>query len=71
MSPFAGASFQLLDGAREKTGTIWAMIDFVASRWGGLPITEHRKIGNSSIGAYHESTDIARGRRRFGRFSRA
>jgi Nitrile hydratase, alpha chain len=41
--PFVGASFQLLNGTREKTGTIWAMSDSVASRWGGLPITEPAK----------------------------
>jgi hypothetical protein len=70
-SPFVGASFQLLNGTREKTGTIWAISDFVASRWGGLPRSEHRKIGSSSIGDYDESTDIDRGRRRCGRFSRA
>jgi hypothetical protein len=38
-----------LNGTREKTGTIWAMSDFVASHWGGLPNTEHRKIGSSSM----------------------
>jgi len=71
LTPFVGASFQLLNGTREKTGRSWAMSDLVASRWDGLPVTKHRKIGSSSIGDYDESTDIDRGRRRCGRFSRA
>jgi hypothetical protein len=32
-----------LNGTRDKTGTIWTMSDFVASRWGGAP--QNRRIG--------------------------
>jgi hypothetical protein len=57
--------------AREKTGTMSAMSDFIASRSGGLRITEHREIGKSSIGDSDESTDIDRRRGRCGGFSNA